>query len=44
MAAAVGLLLTGILVGPNGFGLIDVSEQSEILGEIGVVLLFSPLQ
>ncbi len=35
----VGFLLTGILAGPQGFGLISASEQVAILAEIGVVLL-----
>ncbi len=35
----VGFLLTGILAGPNGLGLINASEQVSVLAEIGVVLL-----
>lgn len=35
----VGFLLTGILAGPNGLGLISASEQVSVLAEIGVVLL-----
>ena len=35
----VGFLLTGILAGPHGFGLISASEQVAVLAEIGVVLL-----
>ncbi len=35
----VGFLLTGILAGPQGLGLISASEQVAILAEIGVVLL-----
>ena len=35
----VGFLLTGILAGPQGFGLISASEQVAVLAEIGVVLL-----
>jgi monovalent cation:H+ antiporter-2, CPA2 family len=35
----VGLMLTGILIGPYGFGLIKEVEAIEILAEIGVVLL-----
>lgn len=34
-----GFLLTGVLAGPQGFGLIGASEQVSILAEIGVVLL-----
>ena len=37
--AVVGYLLTGILVGPYGFGLIKVIHGVEILAEIGIVLL-----
>ncbi|MEJ2726712.1 MAG: cation:proton antiporter [Deltaproteobacteria bacterium] len=39
LATTVGLLLTGVLVGPNGFGLISATHEVEILAEIGVVLL-----
>ena len=34
-----GFLLTGVLAGPQGFGLIGASEQVSVLAEIGVVLL-----
>ena len=37
--AVVGFLLTGILVGPYGLGLIKALHEVEILAEIGVVLL-----
>ncbi|NOQ28655.1 MAG: potassium transporter KefB, partial [Methanosarcinales archaeon] len=37
--AIVGFLLTGILAGPHGLGLIKAVHQVEILAEIGVVLL-----
>ncbi|MEA1906362.1 MAG: cation:proton antiporter [Euryarchaeota archaeon] len=37
--AIVGFLLTGILAGPHGLGLIKGVQQVEILAEIGVVLL-----
>ncbi|MBW1678962.1 MAG: cation:proton antiporter, partial [Deltaproteobacteria bacterium] len=37
--AIVGFLLTGILVGPHGLGLISAIHEVEILAEIGVVLL-----
>jgi len=37
--AIVGFLLTGILAGPYGLGLIQGVQQVEILAEIGVVLL-----
>lgn len=35
----VGFLLTGILAGPHGLGLVAASERVDILSEIGVVLL-----
>lgn len=35
----VGFLLTGILAGPQGFGLISAQEQVAVLAEIGVILL-----
>lgn len=35
----VGLMLTGILIGPYGLGLIEQLEAIEILAEIGVMLL-----
>src|SRR4030095_4656104 len=39
----VGLMLTGIAIGPSGFGLIKELEAIEMLAEIGVMLLLSPL-
>lgn len=39
MPILVGLMLTGILIGPYGLGLIKEIEAIEILAEIGVVLL-----
>ena len=35
----VGLLFTGILVGPFGFGLVKAVTEVELLAEIGIVLL-----
>jgi CPA2 family monovalent cation:H+ antiporter-2 len=35
----VGLMLTGIVIGPYGLGLIKELEAIEILAEIGVMLL-----
>ncbi len=35
----IGLLITGILTGPYGFGLITNTHDIEILAEIGVILL-----
>ncbi len=37
--AVVGFLLTGIIVGPYGFGLVKAVHEVEILAEIGIVLL-----
>ncbi len=37
--AVVGYLLTGIFVGPYGFGLVNAVHEVEILAEIGIVLL-----
>jgi len=37
--AIVGFLLTGIVVGPYGLGLVNAVHQVEVLAEIGVVLL-----
>ncbi|MCG6983515.1 MAG: cation:proton antiporter [Deltaproteobacteria bacterium] len=39
LPTVVGFLLTGILAGPYGFGLISAIHEVEILAEIGVVLL-----
>lgn len=39
LATTVGLLLTGILAGPNGLGWIQETHDVEILAEVGVVLL-----
>lgn len=35
----VGFLITGILAGPHGLGLVSASEEIEVLAEVGVVLL-----
>ena len=35
----VGFLLTGILVGPHGLGLVHTAHEGEAMAEIGVVLL-----
>lgn len=37
--AIVGFLLTGVIIGPHGLGLISAVHEVEILAEIGVVLL-----
>ncbi|MBI2360566.1 MAG: cation:proton antiporter [Deltaproteobacteria bacterium] len=39
LPAIVGFLLTGVVIGPEGIGLIRNVQQIEILAEIGVVLL-----
>ena len=39
IAPIVGFLLTGVLTGPHGFGLVRVVEAIDILAEVGVVLL-----
>ena len=42
LPTVVGFLLTGVLVGPNGLGLVSAIRDVEILAEIGVVsLLFT---
>jgi CPA2 family monovalent cation:H+ antiporter-2 len=37
--AVVGFLLTGIVVGPYGLGLVEAIHEVELLAEVGVVLL-----
>ena len=37
--AIVGFLLTGILAGPYGFGLVKAVKEVEVMAEIGVILL-----
>lgn len=39
LPSIIGFLLTGIIIGPYGFSLIDAVEQVEILSEVGVILL-----
>jgi CPA2 family monovalent cation:H+ antiporter-2 len=39
LPSIIGFLLTGVIIGPYGFSLIDAVEQVEILSEIGVILL-----
>jgi CPA2 family monovalent cation:H+ antiporter-2 len=39
IAPIVGFLLTGVLTGPHGFGLVKLVEAIDILAEVGVVLL-----
>lgn len=35
----VGLLLTGVVAGPYGLGLVKASHEVEVLAEVGVVML-----
>ncbi|MEE2777792.1 MAG: cation:proton antiporter [Acidobacteriota bacterium] len=35
----VALLVTGVLIGPHGFGLVSVVEEVELFAEVGVALL-----
>lgn len=37
--ALVGFLLTGVLIGPGGFGLIGAAHEVEVMAEIGIILL-----
>ena len=39
LPAVVGLFVAGVLIGPDGLGLIRESEQIEAIAEIGIVLL-----
>ncbi len=39
LPSILGFLVTGILIGPYGFGLLHESEQIEAISEIGVILL-----
>ncbi len=39
LPAVVGLFVAGVLIGPDGLGLISESEQIEAVAEIGIVLL-----
>jgi CPA2 family monovalent cation:H+ antiporter-2 len=39
LPAVAGFILSGVLVGPQGFGFIDDVHQVEVLAEIGVALL-----
>ena len=37
--SVVGLLITGVLAGPNGFGLVEGVQNVEVLAELGIILL-----
>ncbi|MCR9050566.1 MAG: cation:proton antiporter [Phaeodactylibacter xiamenensis] len=39
LPSILGFLVTGILIGPHGLGLVSESEQIELISEIGVILL-----
>lgn len=39
LPSILGFLITGIIIGPFGFSLIESAEQIEVLSEIGVILL-----
>lgn len=39
LPSVLGFLVTGIIIGPFGFGLIENPQQVELLSEIGVILL-----
>lgn len=39
LPSILGFLVTGILIGPHGLGLVSESEQIEFISEIGVILL-----
>ncbi len=39
LPSILGFLLTGILIGPYGLGLVDGSEEIEVISEIGIILL-----
>ena len=39
MPVIVGFLVTGVLAGPSGLGLIQAMDEVEVLAEIGVILL-----
>lgn len=39
ISSVVGLLITGVLAGPNGLGLVNDVENVEILADLGIILL-----
>ena len=39
MPSIIGFLITGIIAGPNGLGLISASHEVEMLSELGVIFL-----
>lgn len=43
LPSVVGFLLTGVLIGPGGLSLVKKAGTIDILAEVGVVMLLSPL-
>lgn len=39
LPSIIGILLTGVIIGPYGLSLVEAVEQVEVLSEIGVILL-----
>ena len=39
LPSIIGFLITGVLIGPYGFSLVNAVDEVEILSEIGVILL-----
>jgi CPA2 family monovalent cation:H+ antiporter-2 len=39
LPSILGFLITGILIGPHGFGLVQLSHEVELLAEIGIIFL-----
>jgi len=39
LSPIVGFLIAGVVIGPHGFGLIQESETTHLLGELGIVFL-----
>lgn len=39
LPSILGFLLTGIVIGPHGFGLVKLSHEVELMAEIGVIFL-----
>jgi CPA2 family monovalent cation:H+ antiporter-2 len=39
LPSIIGLLITGVIIGPYGFGLVNAVEEVEVLSEIGVIFL-----
>lgn len=39
LPSILGFLITGILIGPHGFGLVELSHEVELMAEIGIIFL-----